>query len=185
MPNVQGVKFGDRILRRRIGNHDGRPYIKARDCLWEVREVSAGKYQYQVVGPLATKDKEKALGKTLPPEFVEKLKKMPEDGMGYQLVSILMKTGKLHRNVVAVNSSVVPNHIEVSQIVDVYKDEPGSVPEKIDTMVRSIQDVLNGVQCDPSRRDRAPCPDTCPVKQVCGSMNKIVMWSLLSKVYGK
>lgn len=57
----------------------------------------------------------------LPKYLVEKLKGLPESGMGYQIVNLKLKDGTILKNITVFNSSIaiVDKDIDVSQIEDV------------------------------------------------------------------
>lgn len=56
-------------------------------------------------------------------ELVEKLKMLPEDGMGYQIVNLLLSNGEVLYDVMIFNGkiAIVDNHINSEQIKGVLK----------------------------------------------------------------
>jgi hypothetical protein len=57
----------------------------------------------------------------LPQPWIERLVKLPESGMGYQRVNIVLKHGKILRDIIVLNAeqAVVPEPIKPSDIIDV------------------------------------------------------------------
>jgi hypothetical protein len=57
----------------------------------------------------------------LPDRWTEQLLRLPESGMGYQRVNIILKHGKILRDVVVLNAeeAQTPEPFEPSDIVDV------------------------------------------------------------------
>jgi hypothetical protein len=57
----------------------------------------------------------------LPPRWIEKLTQLPESGMGYQRVNIVLKKGKVLKDVVVLNAeeAQAPEAFEPSEILDV------------------------------------------------------------------
>jgi hypothetical protein len=57
----------------------------------------------------------------LPKKIIEKLKNLPEAGMGYQIVNFKMKNGKILENITVFNSSIanIDNKINIFEIADV------------------------------------------------------------------
>ena len=55
---------------------------------------------------------------SLPEKFTAVLKEEPEDGMGYQLVNIMMASGKLYENITVLNceEAIVPENINPEEI---------------------------------------------------------------------
>jgi hypothetical protein len=57
----------------------------------------------------------------LPEQWIERLVRLPETGMGYQRVNITLKRGKILRDVIVLNAeeAQAPESFEPSDIVDV------------------------------------------------------------------
>jgi hypothetical protein len=57
----------------------------------------------------------------LPERWIQRLTQMPESGMGYQRVNILLKKGKILRDIVVLNAeeAQAPEPFETSDILDV------------------------------------------------------------------
>jgi hypothetical protein len=57
----------------------------------------------------------------LPEQWIERLVRLPESGMGYQRVNITLKRGKILRDVIVLNGeeAQAPEPFEPSDIVDV------------------------------------------------------------------
>ena len=58
----------------------------------------------------------------LPQRWIEQLTRMPESGMGYQRVNIVLKKGKVLRDIVVMNAeeAQAPEPFEPSDILDVH-----------------------------------------------------------------
>lgn len=64
---------------------------------------------------------------TLLPQIVEKLSTVPEAGMGYQIVEIVLRDGRHLRGLEVIDSTLlnIPDrmgHVEASDIVDIRPD---------------------------------------------------------------
>ena len=57
----------------------------------------------------------------LPEKWIKKLQKMPETGMGYQLVDLTLTTGKVLKNITVFNCSIalLEEKIDISQIENI------------------------------------------------------------------